>query len=313
MNTLKKWWHGLAIAVAFMSGSAFGLLIGDTWSAVLSGVALAGSMAWILTLDWTLFHLRFNELSARMSVAGAGKAMGGFLFALGKFIWSVPYSLVVNAAYRRLLVALAFLVGLVMIQWMIWVPILNLLQEAEGRGNFLSLTLSLGLLLLSPSFLAFVIAGAIVFIASPRAYRHTPDNSMAGHDPFGRFMFDWLTQFIESEKSTTFALIDLILIRGWNALRMIVFPFVFAVWGTYVLATKKTGLSAFCAMGLVSIQLAVSHWFGGIITSNPNFWLLLVIGAGVGVWLGGKIHDGLDAKISIWNFQKPKLTFASQQ
>lgn len=312
MNTFKKWQHGLAIVVAFISGSLFGLSVGDTWSAILSGIALAGSMTWILALDWTSFHLRFNELSARMSVAGVGKAMGGFLFTLGEFIWSVPYSLVVNAAYRRYFVALVFLFGLAVAQWMIWVPILNVLQEIEGKGKFLSLTLSLGLLLLSPSFLALATLGVIVFIALPRAYKHTPDNNMAAYDPFGKFMFDWLRQFIESEKSTTFALIDLMLVRGWNALRMLAFVFVFTVWGTYALTTKKTGLSALCAMSLVSIQLAVSHWFGGIITTNPNFWLLLLVGAGIGMWLGGKIHEGLDAKISVWNFQKPKLTFASQ-
>jgi len=336
---MKKWQYSLAVVIAFLSGALLGLSIGNMLTSVLAGTTLAGIMAWIFSVRWESFDMRSNELSERMSIKGAWSGMGAFMFEFvswfGRLVWvfakvafailaAVPYFLFSSDKKRRAVLGFMLSVGLVAVLWMN----MSVISELHFRMYAL---LMLAFVATTLTLLAFGLMTAI-FLSSiiHKTYRDinygkkpsSEDRSDSIARP-GAFLFDWLEEFMDSKNGTFYAFVDLVVIRTMNAIRMIAFPFVFVVWGMYVLATKKTGLSALCAkktglsalcaMGLSFAHLSVSHAYGGIVATNPNFWLLLLIGVGAGVWLGRKIHDGWGEKISGLDFQKPGLVLASQQ
>lgn len=313
---MKKWQYSISIVVAFIGGGLLGLYIGDSRTAVLAGVAFSGGVAWILSLDWGSSRKLFRELSEKMSVKGAGDAIGRCVWwwmkALVSLIVSIPYCMFFrDKQHTRAVLGMLLVVSIAIVLFM--------------NGSILKG--SAPLVIEFTCFIATGVAlcGAAVYMAisllmiwmdtyeSVFNKNNEELGQLGNSNVFLNFAFIWEDQFIFSEKNTFYAFIDLIVIRTMNALRMIVFPFVFAVWGMYALSTNKTGLSVICAMGLTYVQLTISNVYGGIIISNINFWLLLFIGAGIGAVIGKKIHDGFGEKISEYDFQMPKLVLKSQQ
>lgn len=288
---MKKNQYAISIVMGILMGAMIALLIGNTTTAILAGVVSAGFTAWVGSLQWS----KAKEFAIDMSIAGkmdiannirnvksaidwmkniipvVGRTMKWILLAISKL--AIALATDVNARKR-------FLAGLAMLAIFIFNVYLILFLGASGK-----VASTIGLLLLIPMALP-TMASLAVFVRICTASEFQIKRLDAD---VGYFLFGWFYQIMEDTRGAVSAIVWMLYIRTGNALKILTYPFIFAIWGMVALANNKTGASALAAMILSGMHLSVAYFAGGIDTGSANFWLSLVVAMGLGVALGRRV------------------------
>lgn len=311
-EVMKKNQYAISIVMGILMGAMIALLIGNTTTAILAGVVSAGFTAWVGSLQWS----KAKEFAIDMSIAGkmdiannirnvksaidwmkniipvVGRTMKWILLAISKL--AIALATDVNARKR-------FLAGLAILA--IFIFNVYLIRFLGASGEVAS---TIGLLLLIPMVLP-TMASLAVFIRICTASEFQIKRLDADCYYFLFFLFGWFYQIMEDTRGAVSAIVWMLYIRTGNALKILTYPFIFAIWGMVALANNKTGASALAAMILSGMHLTIAHLAGGINTANANFWLSLVVAMGLGVAVGRKVSSMREPAAHQWPLPSIKL------
>lgn len=291
---MKKNQYMISIVTGIIVGAIVALMIGST-TAILAGIISAGAGAWLGSLQWSRAKGFAIDVADELGFAGeemahwasekisrTGKTLKWLLLAMKRLV--VVFVTDVNTrktVLAGLTVCIIPILPTIFLFKLIFKP-----EITEITLYALILFVSLIPITINLWDVVFQIwkgrikdgVNADVLI---KVRRLNPQNS---------FSFDWFYQIMEDDRGAIIAIARMLWIRTGNALKIIVYPCVLALWGVVALANNKTGASALSAMTLSGLHLAIAHLAGGIDINNINFWLSLAIAIGAGVVLGKKVH-----------------------
>lgn len=306
---MKKNQYVISIVVGVFVGALVALMVGST-TAILAGVVSAGFTAWIGSLQWNKArkfaievagksdvreHMQnITDLGSRI-IIGTDKAIKWLLLAVKRL--EVAFATDVNMRKIVLLGVVLFTFAYLLRQCLglAWTELEGLsVEPTSAVVAMIILTAILSVLVLFA--VVFSVFALIIIVAT----RITPectatnkyDNKYDPEEFDGKsFFMSWFFQLMNDDRGAIAAIARMLYIRTGNALKILAYPCVLALWGAVALANNKTGVSALSATMLSGVHLSIAHFAGGgIATSNINFWLSLAIAMGLGVALGKKVH-----------------------
>lgn len=300
---MKNARYALSICSGIIMGAIIALVVGNTITAVLSGLITAGVTAWIGSLQWekakevTSDVAKWLGRSSYTAAQGTLKVAQKTPHAIGATIWSLCS--IIKEAGTAVLVdtkTQKAVMGLLTIPVLL-VPVAYLftflwLADVVMRDGMIVATL-VSVIILA---VVVVVLGITAIIADE-------------YDTAAIFLTDWLEQMVfDDEHGVFMATARMLYFRTGNALMILAFPFILIPWLLVALANNKTGASALVAMTLSGIHLAVAYFVGGIDTANANFWLSLSVALGVGAVVGRKVQR----MSGEWQYPFPSITLRHQ-
>lgn len=305
---MKKNQYAMSITIGIFVGAIAALMIGNTTTAILSGVGGAGFTAWIGSLQWSKTkdfaievadesdvreYLEIISHLGSIIILGVGKIVKWTLLAPIK----IAIALATDVNARKTVLATIAVLGIAYVYMMAALTSLLVYGDIAVLPAFF-----LGILPMLIIFVTLLKSLLIVCIEIPikKGRALTPLEATKMRLPYcsssysnwvyDPFYVNWFYQVIEDDHGTVVSIMRMLYIRTGNALRIIAYPFVLIPWGAVALANNKTGASTLAAMILSGMHLSVAYFAGDIDTGNINFWLSLVVAIGLGVTIGKRVN-----------------------
>lgn len=291
--------YSIAMAAGILIGSIIALMIGNKLTAILAATVAAGITTWICSLDWIRIGEFIQRLVNKMNFQGAGLSLGEFFEPLiiivkragQRISKEIPAEFKKSLVFRKNLASylLLFLLGVVDL----WIVIIWLVQvkNVTVSGFVMIFAAVVSTVCIAVSIILGVIGvafGCFVFcyLLFAKDGMKYDDTIIPAKDSSDHVLFGWIVAAENDNRSALSSMLYMLWIRSINAIKILIFPFVFVLWGFVYLASYRTVLSSYLAMILTAIHISISYYSHWLAWTNTNFWLATAVVVMGGLWLG---------------------------